>query len=387
MASRKTPFSLYLHIPYCAAKCPYCDFNVHVVSKIPEREYCAALLKELKFYSQTDSWRDRELGSIFFGGGTPSMFAPQTIGAVIEGAASFFPFAGDSEITLEANPEDCGNFSGYRTCGVNRLSLGVQSFQAYMLKFLGRLHAADETRAALTTIRRAGFENFSMDLIYAVPGQSLADLKADLTEALDFSPPHLSAYNLTIEEGTPFHRRFNAGNIHPLPEDKEIAMAELIEETLTHAGLERYEISNYAKPEYRSRHNSTYWQGGDYLGIGAGAHSYVSSQENGVFGLRWRDEKSPARYMERVEREGTAAVENESLTGATAAAEFMFMGLRMTEGVSVEDFFHRFGQKPADAYPVIGGWLAEGIMEQENDRLRLTRRGLMIADEIFVAFV
>ncbi|MGH7768307.1 MAG: coproporphyrinogen-III oxidase family protein, partial [Candidatus Binatia bacterium] len=257
----------------------------------------------------------------------------------------------------------------------------------HLLEFLGRLHSADETRAALRTVDRVGFENFSMDLIYAVPGQSRADLQADLTEALNFYPPHLSAYNLTIEEGTAFHHRFKAGKIRPLPEDEEIAMAELIEETLSRAGLERYEISNYAKPEYRSRHNTTYWQDGDYLGIGAGAHSYLSSEENGVFGLRWRDEKSPARYMERVEGEGTAVAENESLTGAKAAAEFMFMGLRMTEGVSVVSFFHRFGQKPADVYPEIGEWLEEGIMEQQNGRLRLTRRGLMMADEIFVAFV
>jgi oxygen-independent coproporphyrinogen III oxidase len=387
MASRKTPFSLYLHIPYCAAKCPYCDFNVHVVSKIPEREYCAALLEELKFYAQTDAWRGRELVSIFFGGGTPSMFSPQTIGGVVEGAASFFPFASSIEITLEANPDDRKNFSGYRSSGINRLSLGVQSFQPHLLEFLGRLHSAEETREALRTVDRVGFENFSMDLIYAVPVQSLGDLRADVAEALGFYPPHLSAYNLTIEEGTPFHHRFKAGKIRPLPEDEEIAMAELIEETVSLAGLERYEISNYARPQNQSRHNSAYWQGGDYLGIGAGAHSYLSCQGNHVFGLRWRDEKRPARYMERMEQEGMAVTENESLTGAKAAAEFMFMGLRMTQGISVESFFRRFGQKPADIYPEIGEWMEEGILEQQNDRLRLTRRGLMIADEIFVAFV
>ncbi|HEY3302021.1 MAG TPA: radical SAM family heme chaperone HemW [Candidatus Binatia bacterium] len=387
MTSRKTPFSLYLHIPYCAAKCPYCDFNVHVAAKIPEREYCAALLKELEFYAQTDAWRGRELGSIFFGGGTPSMFSPQTIGAVIEGAASFFPFVAEIEITLEANPEDRRKFSGYRSSGINRLSLGVQSFQPHLLEFLGRLHSVDETRAALRTVDRVGFENFSMDLIYAVPGQSLADLEADLTEALDFSPPHLSAYNLTIEEGTPFHHRFKAGKIRPLPEDEEIAMAELIEETLSRAGLERYEISSYAKPEYRSRHNTTYWQDGDYLGIGAGAHSFLRCEENGVSSRRWRAEKNPTRYMETIRREGTAVAESESLNRTKAAAEFMFMGLRMTEGVSIEDFFHRFGRKPAEIYAEIGRLTEEGLMAQENGRLRLTRRGLMIADEIFTSFV
>jgi oxygen-independent coproporphyrinogen-3 oxidase len=387
MTSRKSPFSLYLHIPYCAAKCPYCDFNVHVAAKIPEREYCAALLRELEFYSQADAWRGRELGSIFLGGGTPSMFSLQAIGAVIEAAAALFTFTADIEITLEANPEDRRKFSGYRSCGINRLSLGVQSFQAHLLQFLGRLHSAAETREALATVHRAGFENFSMDLIYAVPGQSLADLQADLTEAIEFSPPHLSAYNLTIEEGTPFHHRLKAGKIQPLPEEEEIAMAELIEETLSPAGLARYEISNYARPEYRSRHNSTYWQGGDYLGIGAGAHSFLRCEENGVSSRRWRAEKNPTRYMETVQREGTAVAESESLSGAKAAAEFMFMGLRMTEGVSVEEFFHLFGQQPAEVYAEIGRLTEEGLMAQENGRLRLTRRGLMIADEIFTSFV
>jgi oxygen-independent coproporphyrinogen-3 oxidase len=389
MGSDKEPFSLYAHIPYCAAKCPYCDFNVHVASKIPEAQYVQALVRELQFYSQSDDWRGRELKSVFFGGGTPSLFSPQSIGGILDAAAALFPLIDNVEITLEANPgaEDWKNFSGYRSCGVNRLSLGVQSFQPHLLKFLGRLHSADETRKALKTIRQAGFENFSMDLIYAVPGESLADLQADLTEAVAWQPPHLSAYNLTIEERTVFHHWLKHGKIHPLPEDEEIAMAEVIEAMLAQAGLERYEISNYAKPERQSKHNSTYWRGGDYLGIGAGAHSFKRRADNDIFGLRWHEEKSPVRYMERVGREGTAVIESESLDCARAAAEFMFMGLRMTRGISVDDFFQRFGQKPEEAYPQISGWVEEGLMESKDAGLRLTRRGLMLADEIFMTFV
>jgi oxygen-independent coproporphyrinogen-3 oxidase len=389
MGSDKEPFSLYAHIPYCAAKCPYCDFNVHVASKIPEAEYCQALLKELQFYSQSEDWRGRKLKSVFFGGGTPSLFSPQSIGGILDAAAALFPLIDNVEITLEANPgaDDRKNFSGYRSCGVNRLSLGVQSFQPHLLKFLGRLHSADETRQALKAIEQVGFENFGMDLIYAVPGESPADLLADLTEALAYYPPHLSAYNLTIEEGTPFYHRLKTGKIRPLPEDEEVAMAEVIEATLAQAGLERYEISNYAKPERQSRHNSTYWQGGDYLGIGAGAHSFASRDGNGILGFRWHEEKDPARYMKKVARDGTAVVESESLNRERAAAEFMFMGLRMTRGVSVEDFFRRFGQKPAEIYPQIGSWLEEGLMESKDAGLRLTRRGLMLADEIFITFV
>ena len=389
MGSARPPFSLYIHVPYCAAKCPYCDFNVHVAARIPEAEYSGALVQELGFYAQSDSWRGRELKSVFFGGGTPSLFSPGAIGGIIEAAAARFPLAGGVEISLEANPgaEDRENFSGYRAGGVNRLSLGAQSFQPHILKFLGRLHSADDTRRSLEAVTRAGFDNFSLDLIYAVPGQTPADLQSDLAEAVGFSPPHLSAYNLTIEEGTPFQHRLDAGSLRPLPEEEEIVMAGLIEATLSGAGLERYEISNYARPGRRSRHNSVYWQGGDYLGIGAGAHSYLGSNNGGGFGLRWHDEKNPARYMERVGREGSAAVERESLDAVKAAGEFMFMGLRMIEGIAVDDFSRRFGKTPAESYPQIGAWLEAGLMEEEKGRLRLGPRGLMVANEIFLAFV
>ena len=381
-----TSFSLYIHIPYCAVKCPYCDFNVRVARKIPEAEYAAALKRELEHYAGTDGWGGRGLKSLFFGGGTPSLFAPETIGGIVERAARLFPFAADAEITLEANPENRGRFNGYRAAGVNRLSLGAQSFKPDVLRYLGRLHSADDTRAALQTIRGA-FENFSLDLIYAVPGESPADVRDDLAAALEFSPPHLSAYSLTVEEKTEFAYRLKRGRMTLVPEAEEIAMAETIEETLAGAGLGRYEISNYARPGRESRHNSAYWDGGDYLGIGAGAHSYLRVDKDGVFGRRWREEKNPLRYMERVAREGTAAMERENLDAATAAAEFLFMGLRTMRGVSTGDFFRRFGQEAAEVYPKIGAWVEAGLMEADHGRLRLGRRGLMVADEIFLAFV
>jgi putative oxygen-independent coproporphyrinogen III oxidase len=382
-----TSFSLYIHIPYCAVKCPYCDFNVRVARAVPEGEYAAALLRELEHYAGTDAWRGRELKSVFFGGGTPSLFAPATIGGILDHAARLFPFtSSNAEITLEANPENRGHFKGYRAAGVNRLSLGAQSFQPHLLRELGRLHSADDTRAALETIAGA-FDNFSLDLIYAVPGESAADLRTDLAAALECAPPHVSAYCLTIEEKTAFAYRVKTGKMTVMPEADEIAMAEAIEATLDHAGLRRYEISNYARPGYESVHNSAYWEGGDYLGIGAGAHSYLRIDGNGVFGRRWREEKNPIRYMERVACDGTAALELEELDAAKAAAEFMFMGLRTTRGVSTADFSRRFGRAPAEVYPKIGAWLEAGLMEAEGGRLRLGRRGLMVADEIFIAFV
>ncbi len=388
MSVKKAPFSLYIHIPYCISKCPYCDFNSHVVPKIPERQYTEALAKELDLHSSTDAWSGRSLKSIFFGGGTPSMFSPTSIGRVLEKADHLFPFEKNIEITLEANPgtADSAKFSGYRSCGVNRMSIGAQSLQPHLLKFLGRVHAASETRQALRIVRSAGFENFNMDLIYAIPGQSISDLKADLTEALSFHPPHISAYNLTLEEGTPFHREYHAGRIRSLPEEVEITMAELIEETLSQEGLERYEISNYARSGFHSRHNVNYWQAADYLGIGAGAHSYTKT-ENGTWGHRWHNEKNPARYLEKIECEGKALAGEEKTDFQTAAGEFMFLGLRMMEGIPVQAFLDRFGREPDEFYPQISDWIAAEMMERKNGHLRLTRRGLLVANSIFVNFV
>lgn len=385
--SRPQPFSLYLHIPYCTRKCPYCDFNVQVVRKIPEAEYIEALMRELQVHAQSDYWRSRSLRSIFFGGGTPSVFSPASIGRILEMIDSLFHFDPDIEISLEANPdrEDSKHFPGYRACGVNRLSLGVQSFQPDLLQFLGRLHTAEDTRDALRILGRAGFENFSLDFIYGSPGQSLDDLRSDLEEALSFAPPHISAYNLTIEEKTVFHRLYREGKITPLSEEEEIPMAELVEERLASAGLERYEISNYARPGWQSNHNINYWQSGDYLGIGAGAHSHKRLSD--VVGHRWHNEKHPRRYMERIAAQGSAVAEEEKADLRQSAAEFMFLGLRMIQGVSTAEFTRRFGKKPGELYPQIGGWLEDGLMEERGERLRLTRRGLMVANSIFVEFV
>ncbi len=383
------PFSLYIHIPYCVSKCPYCDFNSHVVPVIPEKQYTAALLSELEQYGSADDWRDRPLQSIFLGGGTPSTFSPASIGAILDRAAAIFPLEQDCEITLEANPGtvDQVNFTGYRTVGINRISVGVQSFQPRLLKFLGRAHSANDARAALEVVKEAGFENFSFDLIYANPGQSLAELDADLSAALDFQSPHLSAYNLTFEEGTPFHHEYRAGKLSSLSEDEEIAMAELIEHRFRCAGLERYEISNYAKPGRRSRHNVNYWRDGDYLGLGAGAHSYRKSSSNSAIGRRWSNEKNPGRYMDHVRESNKAIVVREEIEPAKAAGEFMFLGLRMTEGIPLDSFRNRFGQSPQEFFPRMADWLADELIEEKNGFLRLTHRGLMVANSIFVHFM
>ena len=284
MLEPRSAFSLYIHIPYCIHKCPYCDFNSHVVAAIPETQYTDVLLRELVSCGASVDWQGRTVQSIFFGGGTPSTFKPGSIDKILACTAATFPIQADCEITLEANPGtvDRDHFFGYRAAGVNRISVGVQSFQPRLLKFLGRIHSADEARNALEVVRRAGFDNFSLDLIYANPNQTLRELEADIDAALEFQPPHLSAYNLTFEEGTPFHHEYRCGRLTSLTEDEEIAMAEMIEAKFRAAGLLRYEISNYARPGCHSRHNVNYWHSGDYLGIGAGAHSYIRGRRRNM---------------------------------------------------------------------------------------------------------
>jgi putative oxygen-independent coproporphyrinogen III oxidase len=389
MSADRWPFSIYIHIPYCISKCPYCDFNSHVVAEIPEENYTDALLRELENCGDSNDWRGRPVQSIFFGGGTPSTFHPQSIGKLLAWVAATFPIQADCEITLEANPGtvDAQNFSGYRDAGVNRISVGVQSFQPKLLKFLGRIHSADEAKKALNIVKQAGFDNYSFDLIYANPGQTLQDLESDLHSPLEFQPPHLSAYNLTFEEGTPFHHEYRAGRMKNLGEDEEIAMAELIENKLGGAGLRRYEISNYALPGCHSRHNVNYWRSGDYLGLGAGAHSYKMANSEDLFGRRWSNETNPGRYMAQVTESNRAVVEREEIDLTKAAGEFMFLGLRMTEGVSNETFRSRFGKPPQEFYPRIRTWIEGDLLEENRGHLRLTPKGLMLANSIFVEFM
>ena len=382
---RAESFSLYVHIPYCVSKCPYCDFNSHVAARIPEEEYTRALLQELHHYSESEAWASRSIKTIFFGGGTPSTFQGASIGAVLDQAATLFGFDERPEITLEANPGvvDAGRFRDYRRCGVNRISVGAQSFDPKLLQFLGRVHSAEETRQALRSVRKAGFDNFSLDLIYGIPGQTLDGVSHDLSQALANEPPHLSAYNLTIEEGTPFHARYRQGLLHPLDEEVEIEMAGRIQSTLADAGLDRYEISNYARPGLESRHNVNYWDGGDYLGIGAGAHSHHRKPEDPL-GERWQNERLPTGYIRRAGEAGDAVTERERPELLQAMGEHLFTGLRMIGGVSVPGFSQRFGTKPENAFPEITAWLSEGLLADDGQMLRFTPRGLLLANELFV---
>ncbi|HLY38757.1 MAG TPA: radical SAM family heme chaperone HemW [Candidatus Binatia bacterium] len=375
------PFGLYVHVPWCRQVCPYCDFNVYTSSTMPERAYVDALAVELGTYARDPTWAGRPLRSVYVGGGTPSLFAPATIGELVATADRAFALASDAEVTLEANPGTVSaeRLAAYRATGVNRLSLGAQSFESRTLATLGRDHAAADSARAVAAARTAGFDNVSLDLVYAVPGTGLAGWEDDLRAAIDLAPEHVSAYALTYEEGTPFHRWRGSGRLQPVAHDDEAAMAELTVATLEAAGLRRYEISSFARPGRESRHNVSYWDGSDYLGLGAGAHAFTREPAPG---RRWMNERLPARYLAAIAADGTAVASEERLTETQARAEFVFTGLRRVAGVDADAFALRFGDDVDAAFPQLADLIHTGLVERAGRRIRLTTRGLAFADEV-----
>ena len=263
-------FSLYVHIPWCQSKCPYCDFNSHAASSWPEADYTRALISELEYRANTPSYSGERIRTIFFGGGTPSLFDPKSIGEIIDAANRVCGIEDDAEITLEANPGtvDLAKLTGMHAAGVNRISFGAQSFNAATLKFLGRIHSADETRAAAKMAHRAGFDRLNLDLIFAVPGQTVADVLFDIESVAALEPDHISAYNLTFEEGTAFFAEMRRGRIRPLATEEQAVMYDVVRSELPQRGYPMYEISNYAVPGEEARHNLGYWRGAEDIGEG-----------------------------------------------------------------------------------------------------------------------
>jgi len=376
------PFALYVHVPWCRHVCPYCDFNVYASSAPPEGEYTAALVAELAAHTARPPFAGRSAGSVYLGGGTPSLFSGDAIATLLDAV----PRGAEAEVTLEANPGTVsrGTLAAYRAAGVNRLSLGAQSFHPPLLATLGRDHTPNDTRRAVDTARAAGFDNVSLDLIYAVPGQTLAHCEADLAAATALAPEHVSAYALTWEPGTPFQRHRASGRLTPVGEDDEAAMAAAVAEHLRSAGLERYEISSWARPGRESRHNGSYWNGTDYLGIGAGAHSYAATP---FPGRRWRNERVPAAWRAAVAASGTAIAADDVLTEAEARSEACFTGLRRIAGIDVAAFAERFGVALEDAFPHVARLVDDGLVERAGQRVRLTARGLLFADSVASTFV
>ena len=379
------PFALYVHLPWCRHVCPYCDFNVYA-SAAPPESYVEALRTELAAHARDDAWAGRSVSSVYLGGGTPSLFSPASIAAVLAAVERAFGMQAAAEVTLEANPGTVSaeRLVGYRAAGVNRLSLGAQSFHPQHLRTLGRDHETDDIGAAVDAARAAGIANVSLDLIFAVPGETPAEWAADVAAAIALVPMHVSTYSLTYEEGTPFHIWRARGRVTPVADDDEATMAGTAAAMLEAAGYARYEISSYARTGYAARHNVAYWDGSDYLGVGAGAHSF--SRTPGP-GRRWMNERLPDRYQARVSATGTAVGTEERLTDAQARAEFCFCGLRRIAGVDVRGFRERFGVPLDAAYPHVAVLMADGLVEAVDDRLRLTATGLRFADTVAASFV
>ena len=367
------PLALYIHWPFCLAKCPYCDFNSHVRERIDQSRFAAALRAELAW--EAARLGRRPLASIFFGGGTPSLMAPETVAALIADARALFDAAEDIEITLEANPTsvEAARLAEFRAAGVNRASLGVQSLRDDQLRLLGRQHSAAQAMAALETARRI-FPRLSFDLIYARPGQTLADGRAELAEALALAADHLSLYQLTIEAGTGFEALHRSGALVLPDDDSAAALYDATAEEAARAGLLAYEVSNYAAPGAESRHNLAYWRYGDYAGIGPGAHGRVSL---GGRLLATRRHRAPEPWAERVERQGHGSTAEEAVAPAERAREMLLMGLRLAEGIDPARFAARAGIALADALDpdTLARAIEAGYLTRPDGRLAATAEG------------
>ena len=373
------PLSLYVHLPWCLKKCPYCDFNSHEQSGgVPEARYLDALRCDLEA-ALPFVW-GRRIHSIFIGGGTPSLFSPQSIDRLLTDIRARLPLEPACEITLEANPGtfERDRFRGYRAAGVTRLSVGVQSFNDAKLRAIGRVHDAAQARAALAEAR-AAFDTFNLDLMYALPGQTLAELDTDLQEALSFAPPHLSIYHLTIEPNTFFAK-------HPpaVPDDDTASdMLDLIAERTSAAGLERYEVSAFARPGHRCVHNLNYWQFGDYLGIGAGAHSKLSFPHRVVRQIRYRD---PTTYMAQA-LAGAAIAQDDDVARDQLPFEFMLNATRLKEGFELARFSERTGLPLSAIEPGLQTAESRGLIERNLQSVRPTARGFDFLSDLQSLFL
>jgi oxygen-independent coproporphyrinogen-3 oxidase len=374
------PLSLYVHLPWCLKKCPYCDFNSHEMqpAAMPENRYLDALVADLEAALPL-VW-GRPIQSIFIGGGTPSLFSPQGIERLLSDLRARLKLGADCEITLEANPGtfEKDRFKAFRAAGVTRLSVGVQSFNDAHLRALGRVHNSGQAIAAVEEAATA-FDTFNIDLMYALPGQTLAQLEEDVTQALALAPPHLSIYHLTIEPNTYFAK------FPPVipPEDTAYAMLDRITEMTTGVGMERYEVSAYAKPGHRCWHNFNYWQFGDYLGIGAGAHSKLSFPHRVVRQVRYRE---PKLYMDNA-LAGQALAQDDEVARADLPFEFMLNALRLRDGFALQDFVDRTGLPLSAIDKPLKQAEAKGLVERDLVRVTPTERGFDFLSDLQALFL
>ncbi len=380
---RAARFAVYVHFPYCLSKCPYCDFASTAAKQVPEARYTSALLAELRM--RASGQQGRRVQSVFFGGGTPSLWQPRYVAEVLSGLREVLTFDDGCEVTLEANPgaADAARFAGYRAAGVNRLSIGVQSFDAGTLGKLGRGHDGEAARRAFAAARDAGFQNVSMDFIYGVQGQTLEQVRADASAAVALGSEHLSAYALTLDaeslaEEVPLARQLARGEVTLPPDDEVIAMQRVVRDTYREAGLERYEVSNYARPGFHSRHNAAYWTGGEWLALGVGATGTLQLDGR----VRYANQRSAERYLVEVEAGRLPEVSREPLGDLEAFEERVAMGLRLSSGVHLEAVYRAFGQPFEPRRRFVEQLVTDGLARWHGERLQLTDRGLDVHSAI-----
>jgi putative oxygen-independent coproporphyrinogen III oxidase len=382
------PLALYVHMPWCVRKCPYCDFNSHQLkSASPPAEYLDALIED--FDAELPAIADRTIQSVFFGGGTPSLFQPEDFARLIGAFSERIGFAADAEITLEANPGtiERGRFAGYRAAGINRVSLGAQSFSPRALERLGRIHCVEDTQRAVAELHAAGLGNFNLDLMYALPQQTLEEAVADVREALALEPAHISHYQLALEPGTVFHAR-----PPPLPdEDAAFTIQSECQRLLAESGFEQYEVSAYARRGARCRHNLNYWLFGDYVGVGAGAHGKISLGVPERV-LRTEKPKQPRDYLERLRtarapRLQAVVGERRWVARADLPFEFMLNALRLNEGFATADFEARTGLSMDAAEPALGIASSRGLVQPTADGWRPTELGSRFLNDLQASFL
>lgn len=384
------PFSLYLHFPYCSHRCPYCDFNVHVRKQIPENQFIAAIIAEAKFRSSLSEWKARKISTIFLGGGTPSLFSQDSILKLLSELKTIWDYEDNIEISIEANPDNlCAKkLQALKAAGVNRLSIGAQSLSDKFLKTLGRNHTGAETVNAFKNARIAGLKNINIDLMFALPNQTLSELKDDIRAVLALQPDHISYYSLTIEAGTPFYERQLSGALNTPSNDQAAIMMEEIIGCLNSHGYFQYEISNFSKTGFNCRHNQAYWQSKDYLGLGPGAHSAFSINEaNRRVGMRrWSNKATPERYLETPTQ---SEAWSETVEGANLVFESLLLGLRQCDGIAIDKIIENLNEEQKIIFWNIVRDLSEEkflMHNQSNARIQLTNKGLMLADSITERF-
>ncbi len=376
----ETMFGIYVHMPFCIKKCDYCDFYSMPIGRKPppHEEYLKAMSAQLD--ADAPAFAGRRVSTIYFGGGTPSLMPPGFFESLLSSIARRFSIEAGAEISCEANPAtaDLAWFKGAKDAGITRLSIGVQSFQDRLLEVLGRAHTSGEAMRAIAEAQDAGFDSVSLDLMYAIPGETSSDLEEDVRTAMTFQPQHISAYQLTLEQGTLLHERFSAAGRERFPSDEEqLKQMRIVARMLDRGGWRRYEISNFARPGFECRHNLNYWRYGEYLGLGAGATSHG-------FARRWTQARDVAAYIAGK----VALAEDEVIGRRTAMAEFCFMGLRAAQGISSADFKCLFGEEFEKAFPgEAGALVGEGLAYQDGGRLALTQRGIEISNKVFERFM